>query len=397
MNTFRIISDKSRYVVAALLVAFSVFVPVMASAAQLTTRSVELSSSTKGATANYTVNFTAAADAGAVVVDFCSNSPLLGQECDAPGGLSLSAATVGGGFTKDAGESTANKLVATGTIDVSTEDEISIPITGVVNPADAGTIYARIVTYVDGTAAGAYDSSTVYHATNNPNNPGTHIDDGSVAISITDGIAVSGDVLESLSFCVSGVAIDDGCETSTAPGSAPTLKLGEDMGNGVVALSTEDVSSKPVYTQITTNAVGGAIVSLKSSASDCGGLVRAGAEDNEAGCGIKPALLADAFNDATTGKALFGVKTATATNGTGGEGAYVPVGNYGNTNYLMNFTEGANPSSGVTSPYGDQFLTTSGAPAINKNMTLTFGAQAANNTPAGSYSANLSLIATGKF
>lgn len=63
----------------------------------------------------------------------------------------------------------------------------------------------------------------------------------------------------------------------------------------------------------------------------------------------------------------------------------------------MNFTTGANPASGVTSTYGDQFLTTSGAPALNKNMTLTFGASAANNTPAGSYSADLSLIATGKF
>lgn len=383
MNTLRIISDKSRYVVAALLVAFSVFVPVMVNAAQLEDRSIEMSTSTKAATANYNIKFTAKAGAGSAVIDFCDNSPLLGQSCGTSGvlaGFSLASATVGGGFTKDAA-STATKLVVTGTISAGT---VTIPVTGVTNPSSAGSIYARIVTY-SGTGATAYVSAT----------PGAHVDDGSVALSITDGIAVSGDVLESLSFCVSGAAIDDGCDTTGNP--APTLKLGEDMGNGVIALSPDTVSAKPVYTQITTNAVGGAIVSLKSSASDCGGLVRAGAADNAAGCGIKPALLADVFSDATTGKALFGVKTSTATDGTGGEGDYVPVGNYGNTNYLMNFTSGANPSTGVTSPYGDQFLTTSGAPAINKNMTLTFGAQAANNTPAGSYSASLSLIATGKF
>ena len=386
-TTFRIISDKSRYIVAALLVAFSVFVPMLASAAQVTQRSIELSSSTKAATGvSYNVNFTAVANAGAVVIDFCSNSPLVGQACTAPAGLSLATATVGGGFTKDTGESTASKLVVTGTIDVGAEDEISIPISGVTNPTNAGTIYARIVTFTSDTGSDAYDSSTV-----GANNPGTHIDDGSVALSITDGIAISGDVLESLSFCVAGEAIPDGCDLTGL--DAPTLKLGKDLGNGVIALDPSEVSTKPVFTQISTNAVSGAIVSLKSNAANCGGLVSAG----PAGCGIKPAdsTITPVFDDATGGgKALFGVKTAAST---GGDGDYVPVGSYGTSNYFMNFTAGANPSTGVTSTYGDQFLTTSGAPALNRNMTLTFGASSANNTPAGSYAADLSLIATGKF
>jgi hypothetical protein len=380
MNTLRIISDKSRYVVAALLVAFSVFVPVVASAEQLTDRSIEMSTSTKGATANYNIQFTATTGAGSAVIDFCDNSPLLGQSCNTAGplaGFSLTSATVGGGFTKDAA-STATKLVVTGTISAGT---VTIPVTGVTNPSAAGSIYARIVTY-SGTGATAYTSAA----------PGAHADDGSVALSITEGIAVSGDVLESLTFCVSGGAIADNCSGTI---TAPTLKLGEDLGNGVIALSPTTVSSDNVYTQIGTNAVGGAIVSLKSSTTDCGGLVRAGAADNTAGCGIKPALLADVFSDASTNKALFGVKTTTATDGTGGEGDYEPVGDYGNTNYLMNYASGN--ATGVTSAYGDQFLTTNGAPALNKNMMLTFGAQAGNNTPAGSYSTNISLIATGKF
>lgn len=89
MNTFRIISDKSRYVVAALLVAFSVFVPVFVSAAQLENRSIQLSNSTKSATGvTYNVEFTApTAGAETIVVDFCRNSPLIGQTCAATRGL----------------------------------------------------------------------------------------------------------------------------------------------------------------------------------------------------------------------------------------------------------------------------------------------------------------------
>lgn len=54
-------------------------------------------------------------------------------------------------------------------------------------------------------------------------------------------------------------------------------------------------------------------------------------------------------------------------------------------------------NDGVTSPFGDRFLETAEAPANNKNMALTFGVAASNNTPAGNYSADLSLIAVGTF
>lgn len=385
-TTFRIISDKSRYIVAALLVAFSVFVPMLASAAQLTERSIALSGSTKSATAvTYDVEFTApTAGSEVIVVDFCSNSPLIGQACDPPADMVATAATVASaGYSK--ASSTASKIVVNKTTATTANEVLSFEIGGITNPSSTGTVYARILTYADTAAAAGYTSATVI---------GTPDDTGSVAFSITDNISVSGDVLESLSFCVAGEAIPDGCDLTGL--DAPTLKLGKDLGNGIIALDPSEVSTKPVFTQISTNAVSGAIVSLKSNAVNCGGLVSAG----PAGCGIKPAdsTVTPVFDDATGGgKALFGVKTSTATNGTVGDGAYVPVGSYNNTSYLMNFTTGANPASGVTSTYGDQFLTTSGAPALNKNMTLTFGASAANNTPAGSYSADLSLIATGKF
>lgn len=380
MNTLRIISDKSRYVVAALLVAFSVLVPALASAAQLTERSVELSSSTVNATANYTINFTTASAAGAVVVDFCGNSPLLGQVCNAPSGLSLLSATVGGGLTKDAA-STSSKLVLTGSVAAGS---VSIPVTGVTNPGGAGTIYARIITYSAASGATSYNSSST-----GANNPGTHVDDGSVAIAITEGIAVSGDVLESLSFCVSGANPGANCSGTTAP----TLKLGEDTGDGVTkALTSGAVSSGNIYTQITTNAVNGAVVRLKSSATNCGGLMRVGSTT----CDIAPALQTDIAN----GQAKFGVKVGTAANASGaanptGTVRIYPSSGYSTSAYALNFASGN--ASGVTSTYGDEFLDTNNAPVNNQNMPLTFGASINDNTPAGSYSTSLSLIATGKF
>jgi hypothetical protein len=54
-------------------------------------------------------------------------------------------------------------------------------------------------------------------------------------------------------------------------------------------------------------------------------------------------------------------------------------------------------TDGVTSPFGDRFLETAGGPANNKNMMLTFGVGTSNSTPAGTYSANLNLIAVGTF
>ncbi|MGH7218550.1 MAG: hypothetical protein ACREGE_03870, partial [Candidatus Microsaccharimonas sp.] len=68
---------------------------------------------------------------------------------------------------------------------------------------------------------------------------------------------------------------------------------------------------------------------------------------------------------------------------------------YSDSIFKLNFVSGN--ASGVTGPYGDPVLDTAGAPANNKNAQITFGASIANDTPAGLYSADFSLIATGKF
>jgi len=375
----------SLFAVAALVLATITpgLVPAFASAAQVTERSVALTSSSKAAPAvEYTINFKSISAAGAIVFDFCQNSPLVGASCTAPAGFDVSAATVSGGdFVKGTGAAnSSNTVFVTGT--VGADAQTSVVLTGVNNPTAAGPLYVRIVTYVDGTTAADYTSAVL----------GTTIDRGSAAVSITDTVGVSAAVLESMVFCVSGTALSSpGCTGATAP----VVALGEIVTGTIRAIDAQHISEGSVYSQISTNAVSGAVVSLKSSTT-CGGLKRAVATV----CDI-----AAAGSDGLTaaGQAKFGVRVVSAADPSGSvsDGTYQIYGTtqvnawYDATLLKLNYV--ANGSAGVTSPYGDSILDTAGAPVNNKNVQLTFGASAANNTPAGTYSTDLSLIATGKF
>lgn len=380
MNSIKTLVQHAGYVGVAFAMLASLLVPVIASAAQVTERSISLSSSSVSATGVvYKVNFTSVGAAGAFVVEFCSDTPLVGQACTAPAGFSASsAASTTSGFTDVTGAT--NKFTVAGTIAATTA--IEVDVTGITNPSTTGALYARIVTYDTKANALLYESEDLGSG---------NVDDGGLAISITPTIGVSGTVLETLTFCVSEAAITDNCVTTTPP----VVELGEQVGD-VVALTPGVLSEDSMFTQISTNASGGAVVRLKSNALNCGGLMRAGAPS---ACDILPALNSG-INPAAN-EAKFGVKTATATSTTGQEatanGTLAPADGsfYNNTTYALNYIAGN--GTGVTSPFGDPFLDTADAPVTSKNMELTFGASVSNNTPAGAYSADLSMIAVGKF
>jgi hypothetical protein len=359
----------------ALLLA--VVLPTIVGAAQLTERSIAVSSASKSATGvTYTIKFKSATAAVGAVIDFCKNTPLVGEACTAPTGFTTASAT-GTGVVSLAPDA-PNTVEVTQAISAGAETTITIG--GITNPSETGPFYARIVTYSNGNLSNYQD----------PENLGSGVvDQGSASIIITDSIGVSGAVLESMTFCVSGQAISDNC----AGTSSPTLKLGEQTGD-IIALTPGVLSTGSIYTQITTNSASGAIVSLKSNTTGCGGLVRAGATN----CDIAPAMASDIVDNDTSAK--FGVKTATVAGGTGTFQPYDPTPltpnpYYSSSVFKMNYIIG--DATGVTSTFGDPFLDTAGAPATNKNMTLNFGATVTNQTPAGLYSADLSLIATGKF
>jgi hypothetical protein len=376
MNILKVVKEKSAYFIAAAVLTVAVVVPGLVSAAQVTSRSIALSSSSADASAvTYQVNFTVpstSASEGAFAIIFCSNSPDPATACTAPTGFATTgASSTTSGFTTVTSP-TANSVVVAGTIAASAN--IAVNIDGLHNPTAAGALYARIATYADAAAATADTAGTA------------GVDTGGVAISITPTIGVSGAVLESMTFCVARAVITQDCANAAA--NLPTLQLGETVGS-TIALTPTAVSTGTLYTQISTNAVTGAVINLKS-ATPCGGLKRVDAT----GCDIAPALV----GGITAGNALFGVKTGTvaATAGdTGANGTIRPIGAYNNSTYAFNYL--ANNSTGVTSPIGDPFLDTNNAPVNNQNMDFTFGASISNNTPAGNYSTSLSLIATGKF
>ncbi len=378
----------SLFAVAALVLATITpgLVPAFASAAQLTERSVALSNSSAAMeNVEYEIQFDteSAGSTGAVVLDFCENSPLIGSTCDAPAGFDASAATASGGFTVSQLDPTPadNTIVVAGTFASPT----TIPLEGITNPDDAGTLYVRMVTYDTESNADGYTST----------NLGTgNIDEGGAAVSITDTVGVSGAVLESMTFCVAGNVINqDNCTTSLDGGvlAPPTLKLGEDNG-GVVALASNAFSTGSIYSQLSTNAAGGAVVSLKSG-NDCGGLKRLTAAD----CDIVAANTAN--GNAVQGQPRLGV-TVNPTGDTGGAFGTLAIAGGGSpfysiSDFKLNYTAGG--ASGVTSPFGDPILNTANGPASNKNATITFGASVNNQTPAGLYANDYSLIATGKY
>lgn len=354
----------------------------MVSAAQLNDRSIALSNSSAEATnVEYEVKFTAAATASAVVLDFCSNTPLLGEACTKPTGIGVASAA-SAGSTKVTGDDTNGDITITRPITVGAN---TFTVSGITNPETAATMYVRIATFASEAAAEAYASAT----------PGAAVDTGSVAVAITNTVGVSGSVLETLTFCVAKIADDNpiaaNCADANTAGNAPVLTLGTEVGvgSGVFALAPGVVSEGVLQTQISTNAAGGAVVRLKSDAAGCGGLLRMGADPIAERC-IEPAM-AQLFNGTAE---FFGVKTNAASS-TGTFGSLAAVGPYSNTAYRMTYA--SDNQSGVTSVLGDPFLTTGGAPVDNANMGITFGAAATNQTPAGTYAADLRLIATGTF
>ncbi|HSX06542.1 MAG TPA: hypothetical protein VLG92_02385 [Candidatus Saccharimonadia bacterium] len=376
--------------------------PAFASAAQLTSRSMALSSSVVSDTGvTYDIKFTAPGSidvGGGVGIEFCSDSPIVGQSCTHPTGLSASSATLTdvkvNGTTLGANKGSIAKTAATVTwTSVSSGtysggDSVEIVLANITNPSTANSaLYARFTTYQAANISGFTGGATV----------GTYTDSGAVATSITNPILVQAAVKETMTFCVSGDVGGTGptgnCGTDANGGSAvnvtsPSITLGHGTP---AALDSSQIDTAADWAQISTNAVSGAIVSMKNTNSgNCSGLFRTGASSCEiAGAGGTAVTFANGdakfgVRLSNTGDAPFSQATPT--------GTITPVAPYdggSGTQYGM--------GSGVTGTYGDPIFNTTSAPIANKNVKLTFGAGAAPTTPAGIYRATVNLIATGTF
>jgi len=384
MRSFRLFNRRVGSILAAGTLVLAATTTSLAGAATVTNRSIALSSSTKSATAvSYEVKFktpAATSSTGAYVVDFCTTAAI-NTTCTAPSGLDTSGVGMSSGGV--ATSLAANTVKVVPTVAFAASTNVDNVLTGIVNPSGTGlsngTFYARIVTYIDGNDPVPGPGNFNYTA---PDNLGSYLDDGSVALAVTDGFSVSGQALETLTFCAaaSGDTIGSGC---TGTLTSPSLTLGT---GGIL---TTALSTGTVKTQLSTNASGGAVVSLKSNTTGCGGLARQGASSFAAGCGIVPITSHGAIN---TGDSKFGLTLANL----GRAAGVTPTaeGSYNTTDYYLGWVSG--DATGVTSTYGDPIYNVTG-PVSDGTANLTFGANIGNLTPAGNYSASLNLIATGTF
>lgn len=417
---FRLL-QRIAYTVAAVAVivtvVFPAFKPKLAGAAQLTTRSITMSDSGQsggaittgvgsGTNVTYEFAFTTSQAAQSMVIDFCNTSPLIGDTCVAPVGMTASAAALTGvtgnitaaGWTVTA--SASQIKIAKGTGAAATSGIQKFELAGITNPASVvyggtpkpvGTFYARMYTYADSTFGG---TSTAYVS---PTSLGNYMDYGGIALSTNQIITITAKVQEQLTFCVSGASqatwttTNDCSDTQAAV--APALILGHGAPTAILDNSATDTGT--VYSQISTNAAYGAAIAMRNSNTTCGGL----SADGGTTCAI-PANNTGANTPAAiaAGTAAFGLYVTNGVLGFNGIGAVTADTNYNNgtaTNYGMD-TETTTDVGSVTGTYGDRVAFTT-APCYRINNSYTFAATASLTTPAGIYTANMDLIATGTF
>lgn len=456
----------------AVVTAPTLFLPAKASAAQLSSRSIQLSDSApsggtivsgvgSGTNVAYQVSFTSTTEASSIVIEFCANDPLIGDSCDQGtgtpnlSGMDASAAVLNAtAFAGTVQTTTDNWSVSASTYRIKlTNDNVggsggtnpahdiqaataeSFQLTGITNPSALGTFYGRITTYThndysDGTAA-AYASAA---------SPGNFADYGGIALSTVQVIQITARVQESLTFCVSGndpstwtggAGVQGTCASTVASpptaGATPSLTLGH--GSPTLILDNTAVNTGAVWSQLSTNATNGAVVNMRDSNTTCtytgmtagqpgGGL----SADNGTTCAIPPVNNGanTGASAITAGTAAFGLDvcayTPSANLPATQTGKVDPTAEYNanvssacpGLNYGMDTATktGSAPYPGsngnASTTYGSTIAVshTSGTtpgPVFAADDELTFAATAGLTTPAGIYTANIVMIATGTF
>jgi hypothetical protein len=352
------------------------------------TDSITMNNSTSSASGvDYQVSFDAATTATlqGIVIDFCSNSPVIGDVCDTPAGFSVGTPAVSytSGITSSwsATSADADRTViltyATGTA-ITAGQNISFDITTITNPSTANsTFYARILTYTSSTEASGYS------VTSSSSNINTPTDAGGVALSTGNNISVSFIIPETLSFCV---------YTSSSCGTGgSSIVLGDN--HGILSSSGPFVDKTAKY-DIATNAVHGAAITLHGATLTAG--------SNSIAALSTPTA-------SVPGTSQFGICTYT-TSGS----SLVPFGDYdGNAGSGGTACQNVAQSSGnsapgsgggvlwyfnqanTTSTYGDEIA--SMTPDTTNTGVIALMANISTSQQAGIYSTSLILVATGTY
>lgn len=404
--------------------------------AQLTSRYVDLSSvqssggdssegsgrdgaDAAGQDVTYTVGFTTATlnDVEAVVIDFCSNSPITGLACTAPTGFDVNEGTLalanqtgtgGNDFSIDAATD-ANTLVLSRTalnIAASTAVEFDLGTTaagdGITNPTlisgnPYGTFYARILVYDTLATAQAYASAT----------PGAFIDDGGIAMAIANELTITARVQEVLQFCVgttdaattndcndiSGTSIDLGVVDSTTPTISAT-----DAALAMIRTNASNGASVYYKTELDAASSSG---QLQIAGQTCSGTSQADACFNSAvGSGTTAAPVGQDITNAAEafGMTLTGVDTSNGgqTTNLARDAAY--DGDGSTSGGCTAADAGTNESCWAWASSGDfDRIATSSNVLDDEMLQIAFAAVAAPTTPTGLYTTTANFVATSTF
>ena len=388
---------------------------------QLTNRSIDMSASQTssgsgrdggdsfGQNVSYTVAFDLAqahSNLEGVVVQFCSDSPIIGDSCtEANGsigldltGVTVSANTLGGstdvdpsGWTVGGDADTFILSDATG-LAGSIGDTVAFDIDGITNPTSAGTFYARILTYIDSTVATSYAAGT----------PGANVDDGGIALSVANELTITARVQEVLEFCI-------GTETASTIGPVTgddcTDVAGTDLSLDVVdsgsiaTTSTIDTPNDGIAL-VRTNAANGAVMYYKAEQDTSSGQLKiAGATCNGTN------LDDPCFNSVgttrsaiTAGTENFGVALKERITTTGGatdaitcDAEYQGDGTAGCTGAVAGNNYAWDDSGAFDT------LASSAGPVDDELVALEFAATASPTTPTGFYTVTANFVTTATY
>jgi hypothetical protein len=399
MNQLKLALRRPVIAFVAFALAVSGLLPFLVGSAsafgQVTTRSIQMSDSTPGATGvSYKVTFTPASSTTikAIAVDFCSNSPLAGDSCTIPTGFSVGTPTVnvssvsgetGGTWTAAAQNSgrtlTLSNGSATGTPSGTTTFELTTVTNPTVAPPASTTFFARIITF------GSTADLTTWLTTADGSDAGSEVVDfGGIALSTAENIKVTAKVQESLTFCVAGALITS-CSTATTP----SVNLGHTVGTSF-ALTEGQVDSAAAYTQTSTNAQHGVIVNMKdpNAAATCAGLSTNNQVTDCSIASVGSTAAAIAAGDAKIGMCVQTGSANTTATTPYNDGTCTSTWS-GTLTYGFDDTQ-------LRSTYGSQIFSSAG-PLNAESNVLNFAATAALTTPAGIYTGTYALIATGSF
>ena len=335
---------KITSVATALVMGTAALLPVAANAAQITSRSVTISSSSPASSnATTTYGFTFTIPSSTTIQSFAAQActTAIGT-CTTPTGFSSSTSTFSGAGQLSTGTWTVNtgaagSLRATSSGGTTSAGSKTISFGSVQNPTTANTsFYLRLTTYSDTGFA-------------------TPVDTGTVGTSTTVAMVVSADVAESITFCV-GVTASTSCVAS-----GTTLTLAPNP------LTTASISTGTSQMTAYTNAQTGYTITYLAGnfTAAVGGHV------------------ITAFPTTATASAIgteqFGLKAAISS----GSGSTVAAA-YNTANYAFN------PSSATT-------IATATGPVNANQYTVTYGANVAPTTESGSYASTFNYVITGNF